>query len=431
MKQIHGPHDRTPDDPDQIPGSRLRWLRGRAEFGATPGRVVVVLLLCVVLAQFVTGCKLVELKMPGEPMRKEDFALRGHTREFAGLLAATVQHVADSIARQTDDATIKKHCAEWKIGAVNAMRNATLRSTPKLALVDGWAFCRQMSHYLDEGAGARLFGPFQAMAVTNSQALERRLAATARTLLSGSEFSKMDKFLGEYVAQFPLQTISFDREPVVPRWEDFEGKPVAVPPAGTSSEAMSDLAERLQMLGQQVPEEVRWRLTLEAEELETGFARTGATLDRLDAALKHIAEAAAASPAAVTNAVVDLRAAFLPVLERFQGQWDTTTKTLQTERKALTETLATERAAVLTAVGEQRVAVVKAVDEQRAALMKETQEMARDLMDRSLKQVHGVIRDVLFYAVLLVGIVLGLPFVMGLVVGRAWGRGNARKAASP
>lgn len=425
MNRIDVSTQRFAAEPAHMPPFRLQAL-SRAGALVWQGKTVRLLILLLVLLHLATGCKLVEFKMPGEPLPKEDFVLRGQTREFANALSATVQHVADSIASQTDDPAIRTHCVQWKIGAESSIRSATLRSSPKLALVDAWAFCRQMTQYLDQGAGAHLFGPFQMMALTNSQALERRLAETARTLLSGSEFSRMDKFLAEYVAGFPLRTISFEREPVAPRWEDFEQKPSKMPPAGTTSEALSDVADRLQMLGQQVPDEVRWRLTLEGEELQAGWARTSVTLDRLDAALRTVADAAASSPAvmtnavlAMTNAVSELRSSFLPVLERFQGQWEATTRTLQTERQALTETLASERAAVL-----------KAVDEQRAAIMKETQGIARDVVDRSLTQVRGVIRDVLFYAVLLAGIVLGLPFLFGFLLGRAWGRGRLSKTPS-
>ena len=417
---------------------------GRAPAVAGRARTIAYPLLVLVCVYLATGCKLVEIKMPGEPLPKEQFALRGQTREFAKVLCATVQHVADSIASQTNDPAIRTHCVEWKIGAVSAIRAATLRSSPDLALVDAWAFCRQMDDFLDHGAGAGLFGPFQSMAVTNSQALERHLAQTARTLLPGAEFAKMDKFLAEYVARFPLRTLAFDREPVVPRWVDFEAKPPHMLPVGTTSEALSDVADRVQMLGEQVPDEVRWRLSLEGAALEAEWARTGVTLDRLDAALKQVGEAAAAAPGAMTNAVLDLRQTFLPVLERFEGQWQNTTRMIQTERQALTETLASERgvvlkevdvqrAAVMKEVGEQRIAILKEFDVQRAAVMKEvalqraalmeeTHGMLRDLVDRSLTQVHGVIRDVLFYVVLLAGIVLGLPFLFGLIVGRVWGR---------
>ena len=383
---------------------------------ASPRGFLPLLFLLACATQLVTGCKLVELKMPGDPMPKEDYAMRGQTREFANLLAGTIQHVSDSIARQTDDQKIRSHCVQWKIGAISAVRGAVLRSAPKMALLDAWAFCRQMTQYVEGGVGANLFGPWQPVVITNSQALERRLAETARTLLSNSEFKKMDEFLAEHVRLFPVQTLAFDRESVVARWEDLDGKLPPIPPAGTTSEALSDVADRLQMLGQQVPEEVRWRLTLEADELEAALARTGPLFDRLDLALKTVAEAAVSSPGTVSNAVSDLRLAFLPAMERFEHQWEATTRTLQTERQALTATLAVERAAVL-----------KAVDEQRAAFMKEAQTTTHDVIDQSMTHARAAVREILFYVVLLSAIVLGLPFLIGLFLGRVWGRTTAKK----
>ncbi len=363
-----------------------------------------------------SGCKLVELKMPGEPMAKEDFALRTQTREFANILSATVQQAADDIARDSGDPEIRTRSMQWKIGAASSIRSATLRSSPTLAIVDSWAFCRQMNQFFEKGAGTNLFGPHQSLAVTQSQALETRLAKIAHTWVPSSQLSKMETFLTEYVSNFPLRTISFEREPVAARWEDFQEKPVSIVPAGTTSEALSDFSDRLQMLGQQVPEEVRWRLTLESEEMERGLARTGMTLDRLDEAMKRIGDAATASPTTISNAVNELRVGFLPVLERLQSQWGTTITTLQQERQALALNIASERAEVM-----------KGVDQQRAAIMKETQEMTRDVIERSMNQVRALVRDVLFYAVILVALILGLPFVIGVFLGRAWGRGMLAK----
>jgi hypothetical protein len=62
-------------------------------------------------------------------------------------------------------------------------------------------------------------------------------------------------------------------------------------------------------------------------------------------------------------------------LERFQDQWDNTTRTLQTQRQALAETLVSERSAVLEDIAQQR-----------AELVKETQSIRRDLVDGPLTQ---------------------------------------------
>lgn len=80
--------------------------------------------------------------MPGEPMPKEEFALRGQTRELGAVLSTMVQRAADDIASKTQDDAIRRRCVEWKIGVAAVVRNASLRSSPSLALIDIWAFTR-------------------------------------------------------------------------------------------------------------------------------------------------------------------------------------------------------------------------------------------------------------------------------------------------
>lgn len=380
-------------------------------------RIDIVLLLS--LGLMLSGCKLVELKMPGEPMSKTDFALRTQTREFAGLVSSTVQQASDIIALESKDPALKLKSVQWKIGAASSIRSATLRTAPNLALVDAWAFSRQMSEFFDKGPGAQFFGAYQSLAVTNSHFLEDRIDKIAKTLLTDAQYSKMREFVAHYATEFPLRTIAFEREPVIAKWEDFTGAPPPSVPAGTTSEALADFSDRLQAIGVQMPEEVRWRLSLESDEVQKGLERTSVTLDRLDDALKRIGEAAAQSPATVSNAVIELRTGFLPVLEGFQSQWGVTIRTFQQEREVLTKDLAVERAEIL-----------KALDQQRAALMKETQDMSRDLVDRSMNHVRTLVHTVLFYAVVLVALILGIPFLAGYFVGRAFGKSGGSKTSS-
>lgn len=387
------------------------------------------LLLCAAACGILgSGCKLLTIKMPGEPMTKTDLALRTQTREFAQVYAAAVQQVADQVLEQATDPSLKTRSVLWKIGCVSNVRKATLRTTPSLALVDTWGFCRQMNEFLSQGAGRDLFGGHQSLLLTNCQSLERRIGNIARTLLPTSEAHRMDQFLAGYVQEFPLKSLSLEREPVTARWEDARGAATVAPPAGTTSEALTDFADRLQAIGQQVPEELRWRWSLEAENLHQGMARTGVTLDRLDTALARIAQVAADSPTTLSNAVTELRVGLLPVFDRFEKQWGVTLETFQKERQSLSENFATERAAVLKAVDEQRAALIKAADEQRSALVKDAQTLSREMIDQSLGYVHRTLRNVLIFLVVLAVVVLGLPFGFGFLVGRAMGRRGVEQA---
>ena len=184
-------------------------------------------------------------------------------------------------------------------------------------------------------------------------------------------------------------------------------------------------------MAQHVPDEVRWRVGMESKQMEGAMMRAGVTLERVDTALKRIAEAAASSPTTISNAVQELREGFLPVLDRFEKQWGTTLGTVHLEREALTKSLAVEREAVLKAVDQQRTALTQTVDQQRAAIMQDVHKLTTDTIEQSMQQVRGLVRDVLFYAVLLAVVILGIPFFLGVWVGRVSTKRATGAAATP
>lgn len=366
--------------------------------------------------------------MPGEPLPKEDFSLRHQTREFAVEFAATVQKAADDIADSTSDRRIKEDTLRWKIGAVSAVRQAALRTSPTVALVELGAICRQMTAFFADGAGQGLFGPGHAQALTNAHALEARFTAIARGALSPAEWKKLDLFLTDYVREHPLRTLSFFREPAAGHWETLHGE-TRPTPTGTTAEAMADLSDRVHMLTDQVPSELRWRLTLASGGLEDALAETRQTLRDIDAAMKSIAATASAAPATLSNAVVELRG-LAPAFTGLEKQWNLTLGVVERQRAALAQDLSSEREAIVKAVDQQRAAIMKEVDQQRAAIMKEVEHLAADAVDRSMQHARATIREVLLYAILALLIALGLPFGFGFVAGRATSR-NRRSAEGP
>jgi hypothetical protein len=341
--------------------------------------------------------------------------LRVQTREFAGEFAAAVQLSADEIARRNPDPQAQADAVRWKIGAIGAVRKSALRASPTVALVDTWTLCRQMSDFFDHGAGARMFGDAHGLAMTNATAQEEKITAIAATLLPDGEWKRMQPFVAGQAREFPLRDLEFDRESAAGHWEQIAGR-TNVPPAGTTADVLADFSDHITIMGEQLPAEIRWRLSLESRRLDESLAETQRTLRNLDSEMKRIAETAATAPGAVSNAVLELRGAFLPVLEGFEKQWGATLDALARERAALARDIATERAAV-----------VQTVVQQRAAVMKDVERMAGEVVDRSLLQARGMVKDVLRYAVLLALVVLGLPFGFGFLAGRISAR--ARDAA--
>jgi hypothetical protein len=113
------------------------------------------------------------------------------------------------------------------------------------------------------------------------------------------------------------------------------------------------------------------------------------------------------------------------------------TRNFSAERAALTLSLDKELASVLQALDKQvavlmqalekeRGAVLVTVEKERAAVMQDVDRIVRETTERSWQNVRAMVKEVLFYLVVLVLIVLGLPFVFGYLVGRASGRFGRR-----
>ena len=233
-------------------GQRLRRAAGVALLGA------------------LAGCSLLKIQMPGEPLSKRDLSVRLGTREFADTFVETVRVAADGIAARTTNAGITANAIRWKLGATAAARQSALRTAPVPALVDTWSLSRQMHEFIGGEPGARLLGAEQTAAVTNAAALERGIVRLARSLLPAAEFKRAESFIADYARAYPLKDFSFDREPVASRWAAFE-ETGYFSTVGTTSEAISDLADRLKAIGQQVPDELRWRMDLQLREMEPVF----------------------------------------------------------------------------------------------------------------------------------------------------------------
>jgi len=415
--------------------------------------------LALALAVLLCGCELLQVQMPGEPLSKRDRTLRHSTREFATVFSDTIQTAADSIGARATNRVMQAAAVHWKIGASGAMRKAVLRSDPALALVDAWTLCRQMTDFWAVGPGTNVFGDLQNIALTNSTGLEARIAGLAQAGLSAGELSQVAEFVTNQARSFPLKSLTFEREPVGARWPGFDG---SLDTSGTAAEAVSDLAGRVGLLGTQLPEETRWRMELSARAANEAWAETRVAAERIEADLSRATAAVESVPRVLTNSLRELRDGFLPPIERMEQQWSNVVTTdlqrvvnvvetvprvltnalhdlrdgflppvarmeqqwsntltvLGQQREAFMRDVAKERASLVQAVIEQRVAVLKSVDEQRAALMQDVNHLARETLERSLEQGRGLVRDVLFYAVLLVLIVLGLPFFFGFLLGR-------------
>jgi hypothetical protein len=339
------------------------------------------------------------------------------TRELSSQFVAAVARCTEDISATETDPAVLDNALRWEIAAIAQSRRAATRMTPMMSLLDTWALAAQMKAFMGEGAaGGSLFGTHQQQVREVSGNFADDTEALARRLIAPGEFGEYQSFIHEYVRQHPLQGLSFTRASVIESWSrEKGGDPRLVDSVGTIPQALTDVAERLQIYGDTVPTQALRTTQLALR--GSGYSRRDvqAALMQLDERLARLSAVAESTPELVHGAEAQVRQSLREVLER-----------LDASSRAAGETLRTERTALFAEIRSEREALVAAADVQRKALGVDAARIADEVVRTSGEQARYVAREVMLLLVLLALIVLGLPFAAGYAVGRAR-RGGLRE----
>ena len=263
---------------------RTQWRRAAALCG------VALLLGSVTVLGSLAGCSLLSLKSPERPLSARDLNARILTRELAAQFIAAVGRSASDIAGSESDPAILDNSLRWEIAAVAETRRAETQIAPLMSLLDTWALAAQMQAFLGAGgAGAALFGTHQGAVRGVTDEFAAGAEALARQLLAPGELSAYQNFVAGYVREYPLHDLTFARPSVVELWSHAQGATTPlVDSLGTIPEAMSDMAQRLQIYGDTTPGQIMGRTQLALR--ESGYAQgdVKAPLRRLDEQLERL-----------------------------------------------------------------------------------------------------------------------------------------------
>ena len=372
--------------------------------------------LGAVAALALAGCMSFSLEVPGDPLPPEQILARTETRQYAADFVERVARTADAIAAGTEDTVIRANTLRWKIGASTASRRAAYRAEPPLALADTWAFAVQMEAFFREGAGKALFGSQQQAALDAAQALAREADALAVRRLDARELAAYRKLVGDYAASERLSDLSFARAPIGPLWREAAAREASAPKAADAgSQARADATDRLDVYGQRIPDELRWRAELAY--LESGFqgADVSRTLKRFEEEFTKLSALAQTQPEIAMQRLAELQVELARVSESFDRRWGQTLGVLQVERAALVKDLEAMRVAMDATIERERKALYAAISAERAALAGDTTRIGKEL----LAKLGEVVAEALLLLCLLALILLGLPFLFGFLAGRA------------
>jgi len=374
--------------------------------------------LSAVAALALTGCISLSLDVSGEPLPPEQLRARIETRQFAADFIERVTRAADVIAEGTQDAVLRANTLRWKIGASTASRRAAYRPEPELALVDTWALAVQMEAFFRDGAGRAVFGSQQQIALDTALALAREADALAARRLDSRALADYRKLVGDYTASERLRDLSFERAPIAPQWRDVVARNIAKS-VSVAPEARADAADRLDIYGRRIPDELRWRAELAFVESGIRPADLSHALKRFDEELTKLGVLAQTQPELAMVRLAALQEEMARVSENFDRRWGQTLVMLQAERAALAKDLDAMRVGMDATIERERKALYAAISVERAALAADAARIGRELGPLLIAKLGGIVSEALLLVILLVLVVLGLPFLFGFLLGRS------------
>ena len=375
------------------------------------------------------GCISFTLDVSGEKLPPEQQRARIETRQYAADFIERVARAADIIADGTEDTSVRANALRWKIGASTASRRAAYRPEPELALVDTWALAVQMEYFFGEGAGRALFGSQQQVALDTARALAREADALAARRLDPAVLADYRQLVSDYAARERLSDLSFERAPIAPSWREAVARRLAKS-VSVAPEALADASDRLDIYGRRIPDELRWRAELAL--LESGIrpADLSHALKRFEEELAKLSALAQTQPELAMERLAALQAEMTRVFENFDRRWGETLTMLQVERATLVKDLEAMRVAMDATIERERKALYAAISAERAALAADATRIGKELGPLLLAKLGEVVTETLLLVILLMLILIGLPFLAGILVGRALIR-RSQPAAPP
>jgi hypothetical protein len=343
-------------------------------------------------------CSLITIESKDDPLSTRELNARILTHEFGTEFFNMVDAATDSIITQSDDGLIQLNALRWKINAVSACQNANFHASPMYALIDTWVFTAQMNEFFKTGHGRTLFEEFQPEVLATSEELASAIRDITQSVSSRRDFTRHQQFVQEYVRSNPFETIDFSRESIKPEWQEFWGidDSTAVESVGTLAQVVSDLTSRTTSFTEQVPSQAGWKAELMFRQTGMSTDEIIDTMDSLAQLIDKMAFVVENGPVLLDTTMIRMRQEMIPLIRAIDKKW--------------TETLFI--------FSKERLEITKALQVERAAIMKDLDTTTQALADRAFEYLKVVIKQVLIFAIIIIIVILGLPFLMGYLVGK-------------
>ncbi|GAB1309581.1 hypothetical protein KH5_22640 [Urechidicola sp. KH5] len=360
----------------------------------------VFILVSIVL---LSSCSLLDIKLESEtvPLETDQIITRNLIHDYALTFFHEVPKAADSIFAITDKKEVQINSILWKIAATRQAKGKMFQTDPKIALLDTWLLVSSMNDYFKEGIGKDVFEEQQPIAHATCKDLLDRIDQIAQRSLK-EEYSVAFEFIDSIKRLEPNHSQDLYKESVANAWYAYRNVPdsLAGTNVGTLPQVLSDLSTRLTVTGEQSLYQVQWvtELMLRKSEIDSiDLARISENFnestDNMIAMLKE-----GGNELQKESAI--FRRDFRLLIENFNHNLDSLTVFASEELAILRDSLSAER----------------------AAIMKDFDTTADKAVNTAMSEARKLIEDIMGYLTFILFLILCVPFVMGLIVGRIFER---------
>ncbi len=377
--------------------------------------------LLLVTPLLVAGCSLFKLEISSgiEPLPDQTLQQRIMTREFLREYNATLDNHMETLRESDLPPERQSQLLVWQLAARQSALTAVYQTNPEAALMDFWLLLTQQRDFLDSALPRARLGEHQAGLSAMSHQLLAQFEQRSRPLLGKPDDAAT--FIQAMAERYPLQDARFERLPIYHDWLEWQDlDPLEAQTGyGTLPESMTDLAERVQALGEHTPKTLLWQAELLAEQSALDMETVNRLMLQMDTSLRQMHSTLEQNPEYLQSVAASLTQPLIPAAERLNQASLRLSQSLEQQRQALGEMIEREREAL-----------DRNVERHRSLLVGEVEAASDRVIEATLRQLQGVIKGLLLYIILFVLVVLFLPFGFGYWVGQRRGRSQSGKSTA-
>ncbi|MEO1012388.1 MAG: hypothetical protein AAFX53_13865 [Bacteroidota bacterium] len=366
-----------------------------------------------------SSCALLRIESQQKPLSINDLNTRLRTQAFVTEVMERTELAADSIAKLAPkDVQFQKYTLLWKIRTGEELKQIGFQTSPKVALTDVWAYMLEVHDLMSQTDSLPLLGPYQSIAIGTAAKNVEEIENIARSMLAEKDFERYREFVREYANEHPITSAQWDHQTVKPDFLKFRQVPdsLGVQTVGSLSEVVADVSNRVDFSSDILGKQMRWRTELWMKENGIDSIEFRSRINSFNAQLNRLLEVAEHSPETLEKAIADFVAGVDPLFGA-----------LNQELAMAMVSLSQDRAAVEKMVQRERIALDSLIKRERLAFIQEAKDIAETGIKNTMTEIRKTISSVLFYLLLLVIAVLGIPFYLGFLFGKSRNRKTKEK----